>query len=252
MANKRPDRPEHEISIVVSDLQMPYERVDALDFVGAIKKKVGATKVYGIGDTFDFQNWGRWAKAKRPPDLMSAEKELLLNRAKVKKWVKVVPVMASIVGNHCRRFIDSMRFDSGVPESIMSDTEIMATFLGTPPGWTFHDSIIIPTPGTFAPIELKHGHENGVNKNSTTWFRNSTLSGVIGHYHCDAKIDYSADRNVLRFFAVIGCLMDGHSMGARYSHTNTRKQIYSVLVIDRGIPHLYPLRLDENGEWQGV
>ena len=240
-----------EISIVISDLQLPHEHPSALPFTKMLAKHVGANTIYNIGDTFDFTNWGRWAKAKRPPALISHEEEIFQNQAKVKEWAKAFPEMKLIIGNHCMRFINDMRFAAGIPKSIMSDSEIMYTFMGTPKGWSFHKNLIVKTPGTLADIHLLHGHSNGVTKIPATWFRNSTLSGVIGHYHSDAKIEYSADIQILRFFAVVGCLMDSKSLGAEYAEEDVRKQVYSCLVINDGVPQLYPMRIGLDGEWEG-
>jgi len=78
---------------------------------------------------------------------------------------------------------------------------------------------------------LVHSISMSTKNNSAKFSHNS----IQGHYHSNFELAYAADANQIRWSMTVGCLMDGHSVAARYgAGMILKKAINGCGVIDNG------------------
>ena len=83
--------------LIVSDLHLPYQRSDAIDFLKELKKEYKPTFVCSIGDLLDSH---ALSFHDSNPDLFSAGHELVRAKDYVKELESIFPELIEIDSNH--------------------------------------------------------------------------------------------------------------------------------------------------------
>lgn len=222
--------------LVIPDLHLPYNHIDALSFLSYIKKKEKPDLIVNLGD---FEDWHGINMHDHDPDGMSPGYELLALREAAKPFFKLFPNLLMCTSNHgslpLRR-----AFKFGMPkELIKSYNEI----IGAPDGWELADSWEIDNiiyehgdPFTGATAALKAAEQN-------------MQSTVIGHIHSHAGIQYSANSKHLIFGFNCGCLIEHTAYAFEYAKKIKKKPILGCGIVQNGIPTFIPMLLNTNGRW---
>jgi metallophosphoesterase superfamily enzyme len=226
--------------LVISDLQMPFQHQDALAFLKAVKKKYKPSHVVNIGDVTDSYCLTAWQK---DPDFISANDEIQQMLAGVKELAKMFPKMDVLTSNHDLRLQRAAK-RAGIPKHFIKDYH---QWMGCPKTWVFHDELEIDG------VLYTHGDEVGAGGMNASLKRamHYGKSSVSGHLHTQANINYFANRDKLIFGMQVGCLIDRKALAFAYAKSNLKKPVLTVGIIDRGVPFLVPMLLDDNGRWIG-
>lgn len=225
--------------LVIPDLQIPFQHPDCLNFLSYIKDKERPTKVIGIGDSLDSHALSKYVSN---PDGYSAGMEHKEAIKILKELYDIFPEVTEVESNHNVRLY-RRAFEAGIPSSfIRSYSEIIEA----PRGWSFVENIEVDD------IIFEHGHSYFGMYASRLAAINNRKSTVIGHYHGFGAIHYIANRDSMIFGMNVGCLIDDTAYAFEYGRTVRHKPTLMCGVIDNGVPHLYPMILDETDHWIGV
>jgi len=224
--------------LVIPDTQFPFHHKDTFKFLAAVKKKYKPTRVVHIGDLTDSYCLTNYV---RDPDAISANDEIKQMIECNKKIAKMFPKVDILTSNHDLR-LQRAAVRAGIPRHFLKDYH---EWMGLPKTWKFHDELIIDD------IMFTHGMESGAGGQAAALNRvkHYGRSCVSGHLHTQACVEYLATREKLLFGVQTGCLIDREALAFNYAKTNLKKPILSAAFIDKGIPFIIPMLLDEDGNW---
>ena len=225
--------------LTISDLHAPYNHPDALKFLAALQKKYKFDYVVNMGDLADFHNI---SFHKSDPTLLSAGDELKALQKFSSKLEKLFPEMVIIGSNHGDLPLRRL-FDSGLPAQLLRQYN---DIYNVSKGWKFVDDLTIVDGKDV--IYFCHG----ISKSGIKLSAQRGVSVVQGHYHTDFRIDYVSNPRNLLWAMHTGCLIDKKSLAFAYDALNLNRPILGCGAILDGQPKLFPMLLNEKGEWTGV
>lgn len=225
--------------LVISDLHCPYNHVDTVPFLRAIKKKYSPTRVILSGDEADFAGI---SFHDHDPDLDAPGKELSKAIKALKPIYDLFPVAEVLESNHGSLVLRKAIANGLSRKYFRSPGEI----LEAPKKWTWHFDITLELPnGT--PCYFHHSKGANVKKNSQAM----GMSFVMGHHHEQMDIQYWGNPNALLFGMTVGCLVDNKSLAMAYNKNNLKRPVIGCAVIIDSLPILIPMKLDKRGRWTG-
>jgi len=225
--------------LVVSDLHVPYHHPDAFAFLERLAFKYNPTKVINIGDEMDWHSIN--VSHVINPDLPSPADELEIGRFWMKKLEKLFPKMVLLESNHGSMVL-RRAMAKGMSKYFLKDYN---EILDVGSGWKWKECHWEET--EMGRIYFAHQ----VSKNIVKSVQNMAASVVQGHYHTQSNIEYVGNDFHLNWGMSTGCLVDKKSLAMAYMKINLAKPILSCGVITEGIPHIVPMLLNRNGEWDG-
>ncbi len=116
---------------VISDLQIPFEHPDALNFILALGEAAGVQDWVCIGDEADQNMMSRFDP---DPKGMGAGPELDLTISRLQAWYVAFPKMRVCTSNHVDR-IYKKAFSAGIPDQYLRPIN---EWLQAPKGWVWH------------------------------------------------------------------------------------------------------------------
>ena len=231
-------------TLIIPDLQIPYEHPDALAFCHDTYLRWECDSVVNAGDELDLHTFGRWVQN---PDLYSPGHELEEAKRRIAKWYDIFPDMLLCNSNHVDRLAKKAK-SAGIPSQCLRPLgEILET-----PKWKWAPTWEIDG------VHIEHGHElfNGgwsVPKGALRMAPEKRWrSTVFGHTHSKFGIEWIRTP-AGRFFGMgVGCLVDEDSPAFDYAGAKHAKsfQLGCGVLID-GLPYLEPMLLDKKGRWVG-
>lgn len=237
--NKKPETKEHKNQrvLLISDLHIPYNHQDSLEFLQHLKDKYNPTRVICLGDELDKHSLSFHLSN---PDLPSAGDELRKALPTIEKLHDMFPVMDILASNH-GSMIYRKAEANGLPKAyIRSYNEV----LGVDHNWVWHDDLTIKLPNGQSCYG-HHGKSADVLKLSQTM----GMSSFQGHYHEAFSVKFWANPNGLYFALQTGCLVDNDSLAFNYNNVNLKKPIIGTALIIDSLPVLEPMVLDTNNRW---
>lgn len=222
----------------IGDLHAPFEHADALEFVKAIRKKIGPTKIVCMGDEADMHALGNYD---HDPDGLTSGGELEAAREHLKAWYKTFPDVEVLRSNHTERPFRAA-FRAGISKLFIRDYR---DFLHAPKGWNWHEQIIIDE------VQYEHGEGFTGRNGAISCALGNMRSTVVGHIHSFAGVQFSANPRFLVFGFNVGCLIDKDKYAFAYGKKIKNKPILGVGQIERGVPRFIPMLLNSHGRWTG-
>ena len=236
--NKLPEHQNQRV-LLISDLHIPYQHKDAVEFLQHLKTKYKPTRVICLGDECDKHSLSFHLSN---PDLPSAGDELKKALPIIAELYKLFPVMDILASNH-GSMIYRKAEANGLPKAyIKSYNEV----LGVDENWKWHNDLTITLPNGQSCYG-HHGKASDVLKLSQIM----GMSCYQGHYHESYGVKYWANPNGLYFALQTGCLVDNHSLAFNYNNVNLKKPIIGTALIVDSLPVLEPMVLDNEGRWVG-
>ena len=230
-----------EIVLAIPDLQIPFQHVNALEFLKAVKAKYKPTVTVCIGDEVDFHALSDYDA---DPDGFSAGHEMRRALRVLRPFYRAFPEVLSCTSNHTVRPF-KRAFKSGIPRHFLrSYTE----FMEAPRGWEWRNFFIVDG------IRYEHGHSLGGGLGVTVAARAPLKNGrstVFGHFHANAGIHWLSSPEALLFGFNIGCLIDAKSYAFNYALESKSRPILGCGIIDRGVPIFIPMLLNKRSRWIG-
>jgi predicted phosphodiesterase len=229
----------NERVLVISDMHIPYQHPDALDFLKAIKKKYKPDRIINIGDELDNH---AMSYHESDPDAPSAGDELRRARPIVKQLEEMFPNMDLIESNHGSLYYRKAK-THGIPKEVLLPYNDL---LQVGPGWRWHFDLTI----TLSNGELCYFHHGKVS-DVLVLTQRMGMSAVQGHYHNSFRTAFWGNPRGLYWGMQVGCLIDDSSFAFQYNKTTTDRPVIGCGIILKGVPHLLPLVMDKNGRWDG-
>lgn len=235
---KSADIPETGMSVVLAipDLHCPFNHIDALDFLKAVRDAYLPTKIVCLGDEVDFHAYSKWPK---DPDGLSPGKELQAAIEALIPFYLAFPEVQVCVSNHTIRPGKMMKL-MGLPAAFLP---AYSTMLNAPDGWSWHEHIIIDN------VRYMHGDQgkggvNGWTKNSEVYHQ----SVVVGHWHSKAGVFYDGKM----FNVNSGCLIDDTAYAFDYAKNNHKRPNLGCTIVSHGIQAQFiPMITNSEGRWVG-
>lgn len=225
--------------LVISDLHCPYQHVDTVKFLKAIKKKYKPTRVILSGDEADYH---AISFHDHDADLPSPGDELTKAIKALKPIYDLFPVAEVLESNHGSLVIRKALANGLSRKFFKSPGEI----LEAPKGWTWHFDIVLTLPNGY-PCYFHHS--KGVNAKKNSQALGSSF--VQGHHHEQFDIQYWGNPHALLFGMTVGCLVDDKALAMAYNKNNLKRPVIGCGVIVEGIPQLIPMVLNKKGRWVG-
>jgi len=225
--------------LCISDLHIPFEHIDTLKFLTAIKKKYKPDKVVSVGDEVDghaisFHN--------SDPDLFSAGEELERSILRLQPYYKLFPKVDILESNHGSLVYRKQKFH-GLPRHVFKSYR---DILEAPKGWKWHFELT---------LKMSDGNSvyfcHGKSANNLKLSQSMGISTVNGHYHEQFNIQYWANPLGLFWAMAVGCSVDDKSRAMDYNNTNLKRPIVGHAIILNGQPKLLPMVLNKDGRWIG-
>jgi hypothetical protein len=226
-----------ETVLIISDLQIPFEHVDSLEFLKYTVDKYKPTKIVSIGDELDFHCMSRYFK---DPDGYGGGQELSIALQHLHQFYDAFPNVMACTSNHMDRPY-ARAFEAGIPKSFLKDIHEV---LEAPKGWEWRDKWVIDN------VAYVHGHclpggKHGIQRAAFEYNK----SVVFGHVHAHAGIYYKADDERLQFAMNVGCLIDTSAYAFMYGKNYISKPILGCGIVHKGLPLFVPMVLNTSGRW---
>jgi hypothetical protein len=235
---KAEDKKVYKKILVVSDMHIPYQHVDTVDFLKALNKKYKFDKVVCIGDEVDYH---AISFHDSDPDLPSASDELELSRKQLRSLYKEFPEMDIVESNH-GSLVYRKALASGLPKAFFKTYN---DILNAPKGWKWQFDLKLNTP--LGKVYFCHGKSGSPGKLASLY----ACSCVQGHFHQTSQVMYIGTPDKLMFDMHVGCLVNDHSLALGYNKLIPKRPIISVGIIINGIPQIIPMVLNNKGRWIG-
>ncbi len=225
--------------LVISDLHIPYNHKDSLEFLQHLADKYKPTRVICLGDELDKHSL---SFHQSDPDLSSAGDELRKSLPVIKRLEEMFPVMDILDSNHGSMVWRKTKHH-GIPRHYIKGYNDV---LGVGDGWQWHNDMTIMLPnGQYCYFH--HGKTNNIIRLS----QQMGMNCVQGHYHESFKIDFWGNATGLYWGMQAACLIDDDSYAFSYNNVNIKRPIIGTGLIINSLPVLEPMVLDKNGRWVG-
>lgn len=211
-------------NLTIGDIHSPYSRKGYLQFCVDIYKKYNCNSVLFIGDVVDLHSISFYPKH---PDLPNASKEYELASQEIKKWYKAFPKAKVCIGNHDARPL-RLAQSVNIPDKMLKDF----SDIWTTPNWLWDWEFIIDG------VCYIHGTDCGGEYPAFNKTKNTGMSYVLGHTHCNAGIKWLTSPKSRIFGMDVGCGINDNSMAFAYAKFTRRRSIMSCGVVIDGIPYL--------------
>jgi len=225
----------------ISDLHSPYQHRDALAFIKACKKKYKPTRWVCMGDEIDGSSFSFHSP---DPDLDAPTKELDQAKIFLHKLQEIVPDMMFLHSNH-GSLLYRRRKQHMLPEQMIKDyADVLEVDKRR---WTWHPHILIKSKwGSFYFI-------HNLNKDCVKSAQALGYDGYVqSHFHSVYTSTYFSTPESLKWACTIGSMIDKDSMAFAYSRNGSlARPVLGCMLINKGIPHLIPMRLLKGGRWDG-
>jgi len=231
-------------SLIISDLQVPFEHAKSLEFCLSIKKefqipdinKDGSPGIINIGDELDQYFGSQYLKD--PSVNMSAIDEINISKKKLRAWYRAFPKMALCTSNHGLRWVKKA-VDAEIPSQLLRPYK---EIIEAPDGWVWKDEWRFKWKYPFRAIHgMGYSGQNGA-RNAAI---DAGISTVIGHLHAHAGISmvntYGSDRTI--WAMNVGSLIDIEAFCFNYGkYSRNKPNLGCGVVIDDGkTPIFIPL-----------
>lgn len=229
--------------MAISDLQVPFEHRDALDFCRHVRKiyvpKDYKLTVVNMGDEVD----QRTLSLKHLPsgDGMSGSDELEEAKHRLRDWYREFPRTYVCQSNHTWRAYKKAS-SVGIPSDFMRS---IAEIYGAPPGWKWAERWF------FNDICFEHGEFVSGQLAAIRAAQDNRMNTVIGHQHSNGGVLHKGSINGTLWGLNTGCLIDVESYAFNYGRALRNKPTLGTGIIVNGIPHFVPMVLNKNKRWIG-
>jgi hypothetical protein len=222
--------------IILSDLQVPFEHRDALDFAALVQAELETDETVCIGDEVDHYYLSRF---ENDPEADGGAVELRKAKARLQEWYKIFPEVKVCTSNHTQR-VYNKAISAGISDQYLKPIN---EWLGAPDTWVWADKFVIDG------IRFEHGDAQGgmyAARNIAICNRQST---VIGHHHSHGGISYVSNDSEMIFGMNVGCLVDMKTVAFKYAKKFKFKPTLGLGVITEGVPQFIPMLLTKSGRW---
>ncbi len=226
-------------AICISDLQIPFEHKDALDFILHVKKTFFRgidPRIICMGDEVDQYTLSRYTTS---PRAMSPKAEFDEARLRLKNWFKEFPDVRVCISNHTYR-VCKRADEAGIPEGFM---KTIGEAYEAPPTWLWRQKWLIDN------VLFEHGEGVSGPLAAIRAALQNRISTAIGHQHSNGCVIWNASAFDMIFGMNTGCLIDIDQYAFDYVKIIRNKPTLGCGVICDGTPYFVPMLVDQNNNW---
>lgn len=225
-------------TLIISDLHLPYQHIDALDFIANVAYAYGIEEVKCTGDIVDNHS-GSFHDLEY--GVLSAKEEHEQAYETIQVLNSMFPKMTVVVGNH-DAISKRKAKAAGIPLDHLKDYNQLYDV-----NWTWKDKDFFRIDKNNSCLLVHSMGSNTLNNAA----RHSHCS-IQGHHHSKFGIEYYTDTNMIRWSMTVGCLVDLHHPAFNYaSGATTARPVLGCGAIIDDRPVLIPMTLNKNGRWDG-
>ena len=225
--------------LIISDTHIPYHVPELMDFLKLLKKKYKPDRVIHIGDEVDKH---AMSFHDSDPDLPSAGDELRISKKYIWELKKIFPDMILLHSNHSS-LIYRKALKHGMPRAYLRSYN---DFLEVDKRWKWVDDL---------NLKLSDGSEcfftHGVSADGIKLAMQYGKNVCQFHFHSKFNIQYFSNPDNLVWSLQCGCLTKQSSLAFGYSKNFRLRFVIGTGAIINGQPMLYPMILNNKGEWIG-
>lgn len=216
--------------LVIPDLQLPFEAIDALPFALRVQKeyKIPKENILCVGDETDHYFGSMYKKSLNQN--LSALDELKITKKKLKEWYRAFPICRLAISNHGLRWAKKA-FEAEIPEIMLRPYQEL---IEAPAGWKWAMEWRINSRHPFRMIHgMGYSGANGA-RNAAVDAKTST---IIGHLHAHAGIFHIQTQGMEHPIWAMntGCLIDVESFAFEYGKYCRNQPILGIgVVVDEG------------------
>lgn len=230
-------------AILISDLQIPFEHKDALDFclhiydtLNQLETIKGQVKVINMGDEVDQHTLSKYPKAARAK---SAYYEFKEAKQRLEQWYEYFPKVFVCASNHTYR-VFKRAAESEIPEQFIRSIK---EAYGAPKNWHWADRWIMDG------ICFEHGEHVSGKGAALLAAEQNRMPTAIGHQHTFGGVVYSNCIAGQIWGLNTGCLIDVDLYAFEYGKNLRKKPTLGCGVIVNNIPYFIPMILNKNKRW---
>lgn len=229
---------------IISDLHVPNEHPDALDFVKAVGEEYGINEWVSVGDEFDGNSISYHEK---DPRLPSPKDEFERARDTLNEWFTAFPELTICESNHGGLWKRKLK-TAGL---YLGENLSYNSIWGIPKSWCW-----VPSHRIRLECGVLLGIQHSIGAAEATVQRK--LRGIClagGHHHNRMFTTWVSTPDYLLWGMNVGCLIDYHSPAFDYAKPgseNTDRPLLGMGVVVDGCPMNIPMWLDDGGRWKGV
>jgi hypothetical protein len=228
---------DNSVILLISDMHIPYQHPDTMDFLTLVKETYSPTRIVCVGDEVDKH---AMSFHDSDPDLPSAGDELNKAIEQLQPLYKLFPKMDLVDSNHGSMVYRKGKHH-GIPRKYLRD---YGDILDAPSGWNWHNNLLIPLP-TSQDMYVTHG----ISKNGLKLAKEMGCNVVQGHYHTEFNIQYGSSPSQLYWSMQVGCSIDDKALAFHYNKTTAARPIIGHGIVINGHPMLLPMVLDRHNKW---
>ena len=226
-------------TLCVPDLHAPFQHIDALAFLCAVRDKYKTQAAVCVGDEVDYH---ALSYHESNPNLPSAGDELE-EAAKVMRAIhKEFPVMRICESNH-GSMVYRKAITHGLPKQALKTYEEIYQVKG----WSWHEEVMDEIKGGLM-VCFRHSFGQAIH---TALPRQGGVCCIQGHHHAKSNIEYLRTPTRLLFGMSTGWLGDDEALAFRYNRVSLARPILSCGVIINGQPIIVPMWTDAKRRWTG-
>lgn len=212
------------------DTHFPFQHPDTFRFLKYLKDEYRPDVFVHAGDEVDF---AALSFHEKDPHMPSAAEEYKCAVDQMHKLYQLFPNALVATSNHTSR-VFRVAFKAGLPSQML---RTYREFLEAPPGWSWHDRILINDVAYF------HGDPLSGPNAPKQWMAQLRMSICQGHLHSNAGVGYSQGPFNQSFWMNAGCLIDLESMAFRYGAKYANKGTLGAGIIIGGhTAYFIPMR----------
>lgn len=215
--------------LCISDLHLPFEHPDALEFVAGLYDTYEPDYVINLGDEVDQYGMSLFPK---DPEAMGTQDEIELMLERLVVWQEMFPEMMLCHGNHTLRYL-KRALQVGLPRHLLKSIK---EFLNAPKGWEWKNEWIVDD------IRFWHGEPFSGKYAAHNMLASRRQNQVHGHLHSLAGVTYENNGQDTNWVLSCGCLVNPDSYAFHYEHRNKLRPIIGTGVIVDGTPVFEALR----------
>lgn len=227
--------------LIISDTHCPYQHIDWLKFLRAIKEKYldPNSLIIHIGDEIDNHAISMYPSDQ---DLYSAGDELEKASSCMQALEELFPKLYLLESNHGSLAFRRFKLN-GIPLKYLKP---LHQVYGVSSKWTWHDDIILKT--KIGDVYLCHGKSG----RSGALTKDLGTSSIQGHYHSKFEVTWHHSIIKTNFSVYVGCLISWKNMAFHYGKNHMKKPILGVGELSKeGYPRLLKMNLNDKDRWDG-
>lgn len=214
--------------LIISDLQMPFEHDNALEFYTDIVShfRIPKENVYNVGDETDQYYGSLWNKDVNAEH--TALSEISETKDRLRPWFELFPQMKLATSNHGTRW-QRKALESSIPSILMRRYEEV---LGCPEAWAWDKFWRV---NCKFPFIVEHGDDYGGSFPHVTAAMHNAMSTAIGHHHSKSGVEHIQTNGFKIWAMVTGSMINFKKYAFHYARAAKLKPILSAgVVLDSG------------------